>query len=89
MNEQEKSLEKSIFHIEDLKFGSADGVLEVISFSPAEIILRISSGRMQIIGGGLEVKSFDTSSGKLTFEGEISSIALCKAKASFFQKLTK
>ncbi len=80
---------KSSFHIEDLKCGSVTGVLEVTSFSPAEICLKISAGRMEIKGACLEVKSFDVDSGNLTFSGDITSVALAKTKTSLFQRLTK
>ncbi|MFI3164436.1 MAG: YabP/YqfC family sporulation protein [Bacillota bacterium] len=80
---------KSIIHIEDLCTGSVSGVLEVSSFSPAEIALKISSGNMEIKGASLEVKSFNVETGDLTFAGEITSFALAKTKTSLFQRLTK
>lgn len=80
---------KSVIHIENLRDGSVAGVLEVASFSPSEIALKISAGKMEIKGASLEVKSFNVESGDLTFAGEITSVALAKTKTSLLQKLTK
>ncbi len=89
INTEKIENKKSTFHIEDLKFGSISGVLEVCSFSDSEITLAIASGKMEISGSNLEVKSFDTATGEFAFFGDITSISAKQAKASFFSKLTK
>ncbi|MFI3167335.1 MAG: YabP/YqfC family sporulation protein [Bacillota bacterium] len=79
----------STFYIENLKKGTATGVLEVISFSPTEILLRIESGKMEICGSALEVKAFNTQTGELAFEGGITSVALKQNKTSFWERISK
>lgn len=89
MNNLQEDNVKSVFHIEDLKFGSCEGVLEVVSFSPSEIQLRISLGGIEICGGNLEIKSFDVEKHCLSFIGDVTSISLKQIKQSFFKRLTK
>ncbi len=88
-NAKEGDFAPSVFHIENLKSGYALGILEVASFSPTEISLKISSGEMEIHGCGLEIKSYNVESGELTFSGEIHSVSTKRKKEGFFERIFK
>lgn len=78
-----------IITIENRKKISATAIESVDSFSPTQIVVSHSGGKIIVSGGGMKIINFSKSSGQFTASGEINAFKYVAKGTSVKQKLFK
>ncbi|MCD8373419.1 MAG: hypothetical protein LUD27_09000 [Clostridia bacterium] len=75
--------------VEDCKKISATAIDSVDGFSPSQITLSYSGGRIIIAGGGLKIVNFSKARGNFMDTGTINGVKYAAKGVNFKQKLFK
>lgn len=88
---EERSKRPHNMQIHDRQTLELTGVIEVISFDPAEVLLETELGRLTIGGVDLRVKRLTLEKGEVDMEGQINSLVYATGKkaehSSLMQRL--
>lgn len=68
---------------------SVSGVIEVAEFDDCAVSLETDRGRLEIRGSGMRITSFDTASGDLVADGDITALVYVttEKRQSFLKRL--
>ena len=65
------------------------GIKEVLSYSPAEIALDSSKGRVTITGSDLKITKYNESDGALSLTGKVNAIRYDEKKPPLLRRIFK
>ncbi len=81
--------EQHIISVENMKRVTATKIENVVSFSPAQLVLAFSGGRIVITGSDMKITAFSGQSGQFSAIGTISGVRYASKGASIRQRLFK
>jgi purine-nucleoside phosphorylase len=78
-----------ILSVENLKKVTATGIVSVDNFSPTQLILSFTGGRIVVSGSGMKIVSFSQSTGAFSADGNITGVRYIGKGGSIRQKIFK
>lgn len=81
--------EQHILSIENRKRITATQIEAVDAFSPTQIVLSYTGGRIIVTGNGMKITAFSKTNGNFSASGEITSFKYCQKGLGLKQRLFK
>lgn len=81
--------EQHVLNIENCKRITAGGIISVDSFSPTQLALTYSEGRIIVTGSEMKITSFSKTNGQFSASGTITGVKYSGKSTGLKQKLFK
>lgn len=81
--------EQHLLSIENCKRITATGISSVDAFSPTQLILSYSGGRIIVTGSEMKITAFSKTSGQFSANGTVTGVKYAGKAMGFKQKLFK
>ena len=81
--------EQHIISIENRKRITATQIDAVEAFSPTQIVLSYTGGKIVVAGSGMKITAFSKTNGNFSASGEITSVRYAQKSAGLKQRLFK